>query len=155
MKFVVPLTIPSDAVDVRHDERLPEHLDHRDRRADRRLEPELATGVGRRREELRAASRDELLVRRDDRAARLEQREDVAAGGVEPAHHLGDEPDRRVVEDLRDVGRQDAGARVEARARSPGRERARATTRSRCPVARSISSPCSVSKRWTAAPTVP
>jgi hypothetical protein len=37
-----------------------------------------------------------------------------------------------------------AGSRTSAR-----------TTRRRCPVARSISPPCSSSRRWTAAPTVP
>ena len=35
--------------------------------------------------------------------------------GLEPAHHLGDDADRRVVADLRGVGRQHARLRVEAR----------------------------------------
>ena len=50
---------PEHAVDVRDDERLAQHLDHRDRRADARLEPQLHAGARRRREELgaRAARR--------------------------------------------------------------------------------------------------
>ena len=95
-----PVDDPDDPVDVRHDERLAEHLDHRDRGADRRLEAELGTRRGRRCEELRAAARDELLVRRDDRAARPEEREHVCARRVDSAHHLGDDPDRGIVDHL-------------------------------------------------------
>ena len=88
-------------MDVRDDERLAQHLDHRDRGADARLEPELHArrrGGG---EELRPAPRDELLVRGDDVLAAAEQElEHVGAGRVEAAHHLGDDGDRRVVRDL-------------------------------------------------------
>ena len=104
---------PEHPVDVRHDERLAERLDHGDRRADRGLEPELGARARRRCEELGAPARDELLVRRHDRAARLEQREDVRPRRLEPAHHLGDEADRRVAEDVRGIGREDAWRRGE------------------------------------------
>ena len=84
-------------MDVRRDERLAQHLDHRDRRADRRLEAELHARFRRGREELGAAARDQLLVGAHHRLARAQEVEDVAAGGLEPAHHLGDERDRVVV----------------------------------------------------------
>jgi hypothetical protein len=57
-------------VDVRDDERLAQHLDHRDRGADRRLEAELHARLGGGGEELGPARGDELLVRGDDRLAR-------------------------------------------------------------------------------------
>ena len=92
-------------MDVRDDERLAQHLDHRDRRADGRLEAELDAALGRRREQLGAAGGDELLVRGDDRLARAQELEDVVAGRLEAAHHLGDDGDLRVVADLGEVGR--------------------------------------------------
>ena len=64
-------------MDVRDDERLAEHLDHRDRRAHARLEAELDArrrGGG---EELGAALGDELLVRGDDGLAGGEELEHV------------------------------------------------------------------------------
>ena len=51
---------------VRDDEGLAQDLDHRDRRADRRLEAKLDARLRCSREELGATPRDELLVRRDD-----------------------------------------------------------------------------------------
>jgi hypothetical protein len=54
-----------------------------------------------RREELRAALRDQLLVGRDDVLATAEQLDDVRTRAVDAAHHLGDDGDRRVVGDLR------------------------------------------------------
>ena len=96
------------AMHVRRDERLAQHLDHGDRRADGRLEAELYAALRRRREELGAAARDELLVRRDDGLAGAQQLEDVLAGRLDASHQLGDERDRRVVADRREVGRQHA-----------------------------------------------
>ena len=95
-------------MDVRRDERLAQHLDHRDRRADRCLEPELDACLGRGGEELGAAAREQLLVRADDGLARAQEVEHVAAGRLEAAHHLGDERDRAVVADLGEVRRDDA-----------------------------------------------
>ena len=100
-------------MDVRDDERLAQHLDHGDRRADRRLEAELHTGLGRRREELGAAAREQLLVRGHDRLAGAKQLQDVVAGRLEAAHHLGDDRDRGVVADRSEVGRQHAVVRLE------------------------------------------
>ena len=130
---------PEHAMDVRDDERLAQHLDHRDRGADGGLEAQLDARAGSRREELGAAARDELLVRRDDGLAGPEEVEHVLAGRVEPAHHLRDDGDRRVVADRCEVRRQHAGLRREPRSLPASRTSAR-TTRSRCPVARSISS---------------
>ena len=65
-----PVDDPEHAVDVRDDERLAQHLDHGDRGAHRRLEAQLHPARGRRLEQLGAATGDELLVRRHDRAAR-------------------------------------------------------------------------------------
>jgi len=95
-------------VDVRADERLAQQLDHGDRRAHTGLETQLNPVRRRGREQLVAVARDELLVRRDDRLPRAEQVEHVAAGGLDPAHHLGHERDRRVVADLGGIGRQHA-----------------------------------------------
>ena len=103
-----PVDDPEHAVDVRDDERLAQHLDHRDRRADRGLEAELDTAVRRRGEQLGAAARDELLVRGHDRLAGPQELEHVVAGRVEPAHHLGDDGDLGVVADLGEVGRRPA-----------------------------------------------
>ena len=52
-----PVDDPEHAVDVRDDERLPQHLDHGNRRADRGLEPELDAAVGSGGEELRSPRR--------------------------------------------------------------------------------------------------
>ena len=75
-----PVDDPEHAMDVRDDERLAKHLDHRDGGADGRLEAQLDArrrGGG---EELGAALRDQLLVRRDDRLAGREQLEHVRRG---------------------------------------------------------------------------
>ena len=100
-------------MDVRDDERLAQHLDHGDRRADARFEAELNASRSRGREELGAALRDELLVRRDDGLPGGEQLEHVAARGLDPAHDLGHDVDRRVVPDRGGIGRQDAGLGAE------------------------------------------
>ena len=63
---------------------------------------------GRRLEELRAATRDELLVRGHDRASGAQQLEHVAAGGVDSSHHLRNHLNRRVAEDRADVVGEDA-----------------------------------------------
>src|SRR5436305_1027595 len=83
--------------------RLAEHLDHRDRRADRRLETELGAPLGRGREQVGAAAGDELLVRGDDGLPGAQQLEHVFARGLEAAHELRDDGDRRVVADLREI----------------------------------------------------
>ena len=90
---------------VRDDERLAQDLDHRDRRADARLEAQLDAAGRRGREELGPAPRDQLLVGRDDVLAAAQQLEHVAAGRLDAAHHLGDDGDRRVVRDLLEIGR--------------------------------------------------
>ena len=59
--------------------------------------------VGRDGEEIRALARHELLVRRDDRLARAQKLSNVAAGRVDPAHHLGDDVDARVVTERREI----------------------------------------------------
>ena len=96
-----PVDDPEHAVHVRDDERLAQHLDHGDRGAHGRLEPELDAARGGRLEELGAAAGDELLVRGHDGASGAEQLEHVAAGRVDAAHHLGHDLDRRVAEDRR------------------------------------------------------
>ena len=103
-----PVHDPEDAVHVRDHERLAQDLDHRDRRADARLEAELHARCGSSLEELGAAAGDELLVRRDHRLSGAKQLEDVVAGRVEAAHHLGDDADRGVVADVGELGRQHA-----------------------------------------------
>jgi len=104
---VVPLTI--DPVDAAHDHRLAQHLDHRDGSAHARLEAQLHPVVLGGAEELLAVPCEELLVGRDDRLARLEEREDVLAGGLDPAHDLRDHRDRRVVPESREVGGEEPG----------------------------------------------
>ena len=91
---------------VRDDERLAQHLDHRDRRAHAGLEAQLDARARGRVEELGAALRDELLVRGDDVLAAPQQLEHVLAGRLDAAHHLADDRDLRVVEDLADVRRE-------------------------------------------------
>src|SRR6266508_1084136 len=103
-----PVDDAEDAVHVGRDERLAQDLDHGDCRAHRGFETELNAALGRRGEQLRAAARDELLVRRDDRLARAEKLEDVLAGRLEPAHQLRDESDLRVIADRGEVRREDA-----------------------------------------------
>ena len=104
-----PVDDAEDAVDVRDDERLPQHLDHRDRGADARLEAELDAAGGRRLEELGSPLGDELLVGGDDRLAGPQQVEDVLPGRLDAAHDLGHERDRLVLDDRGEVGRQDLG----------------------------------------------
>ena len=62
--------------------------------------------AGRGGEELGAAPGDELLVGRDDALAAAQQLEHVGAGRLDAAHHLGDDGDRGVVDDLGEVGRE-------------------------------------------------
>ena len=121
-----PVDDAEHAVHAREGERLAQHLDHRDRRAHARLEAELDAGRRRRREQLRAAAGDELLVGRDDRLPDTKEVEHVAAGRIEAAHHLGDERDRRVVRDRAEVAWSGSPGRAGTRARRPGRARARA-----------------------------
>ena len=60
-------------------------------------------------EELRTAPGNQLLVGRDDRLPGAKQRQDILPGGLEAAHHLGDDGDRVVLEDVFEPRRQDAG----------------------------------------------
>ena len=99
---------PEHAMHVRDDERLAEHLDHRDRRAHRRLEAELHSGRRRDREQVGPLARDELLVRGHYRLAGPEQLADVSACRIKPAHHLRDDANRGVVAHGREVRREDA-----------------------------------------------
>ena len=93
-------------MDVRDDERLAQHLDHRDRRAHARLEPQLNARARGRVEQLGAALGDELLVGGHDVLAAAQQLEHVLAGRLDAAHHLGDDRDVGVVDDVAHVGRQ-------------------------------------------------
>ena len=103
-----PVHDPEDPMDVRRDQRLAQHLDDGDRRADRCLEAQLHAGGRRGGEELGAFARDELLVRGHDRLPGPEKLADVAARRLQSAHHLRHDVDRGVVADRREVGRQDA-----------------------------------------------
>ena len=93
---------------VRRDQRLPQHLDHGNRRADRCFEAQLDAGSRCGGEELRAFACDELLVRGHDRFPGPEKLADVAARRLQSAHHLRHNVDRGVVADRREVGRQNA-----------------------------------------------
>jgi len=99
---------PEHAMHVRDDERLAQDLDHGDRRAHARLEPQLHAGLGGRAEELRAAAGDQLLVRGHDRLARAEQAQDELPRRVDATHQLRDDGDRGVADDLLEVGREHA-----------------------------------------------
>ena len=94
---------PEHAVHVRHDHRLAQHLDHRDRCAHRRLEAQLDACRRGSREQLGAAAGDELLVGRDHVLPAREELEHVRAGGLEAAHHLRDDGDLGIVRDLGEV----------------------------------------------------
>ena len=93
---------------VRDDEGLAEYLDHGDRGAYRGLEPELHAARGRRLEELRAATCDELLVRCHDGTSGAQQLEHVTTGRIDSPHDLRNDLHRRVAEDRADVIGQDA-----------------------------------------------
>jgi hypothetical protein len=93
-------------VDVVRDKRLAQNLDDRDRRADARLEAELDACGRRGAEQLRAATSDQLLVRRDDRPAGAQECEDVLEGRLDSTHDFGDERDRWVMCDVLECGRQ-------------------------------------------------
>ena len=135
-----PVDDPEHAVDVRDDERLAQHLDHRDRGADARLEAKLDAGVRGGGEELGAALRDELLVRGDDRLPGREQLEHVGfRAGSMPPITSATTPIAGSSRIAAGVGRQDArlGREVALLARRRGRARgppaAGARLRARCP----------------------
>ncbi len=96
-----------DPVHVRDDQRLAQHLDHRDRSAHAGLEPQLHTGARRGGEELGAPSGNELLVGGHHALTAAEQLRDICARRLDAAHHLGDDRDRVVLDDRGEVGRQD------------------------------------------------
>ncbi len=107
---------PEHARHVVRDHRLAQHLHDRDRGAHRGLEAQLhAVALGGR-EQLLAVPREQLLVGRDDRLAGREQVEQVAAGRLDAAHHLGHDADLGIVADGRRsrgeeaVGRGGVGA---------------------------------------------
>ena len=143
-------------MDVRDDERLAQHLDHRDRRADARLEAKLDAGARGGVEELGAAPGDELLVRGDDvlaaRGAARARARRPARRRPSPRRRSRSSGRRAI---SREVGREHAAVGREARARLSRSRTSALTTRSRWPVARSMSSACSFSSRLTAEPTVP
>ena len=149
MKFVVPLTIPSTrwTFATTSDSRstfitgIAAHT-----QASKRSWTPAVRGGG---EELRAAPRDPAACSRPDGLARRAAGRAHSRRWLEAAHHLRDEPDRRVVAIVGEVGGQNAVVGLELPLHS-GRARARATTRSRWPVARSMSSACSRSSRLTA-----
>ena len=116
-------------MDLRDDERLAEHLDHGNRGAHPRLEPELDASRRRGREELCAVLRDELLVRGDDGLVRGEQVEDLRPRRLDAAHDLRDDDDRRVVANRAGIGGQDPGSGTKPRSLSRSRTRARTTRR--------------------------
>ena len=101
-----------DAVDAAHDHRLAQHLDHRDGRAHAGLEAKLHSVLLGGAEELLAVPGQELLVGRDDRLARLEERQHMLAGRLDPAHDLGDHRDRGVVPEPCEVRGEQAGRGV-------------------------------------------
>ena len=129
---------PEDAVHVGDDERLAQHLDHGDRRADASLEAQLDAGLGRGGEELGAAPRDELLVRRDDRLAGARGARALVARRRRRRPSPRRRRRSRVVEDRGEVGREHARAgagrpaRGRDRGRAPARRGAGGPSRARC-----------------------
>ena len=109
-----PVDDAEDAVHVLSHQRLAQHLHDRYRRTDGRLEAQLDPGVRREREELCPLASHELLVGGHHGLTGAEQLAHVAAGRLEPAHHLGDDVDARVVAQLREIVRQHPVARREA-----------------------------------------
>ena len=107
MKFVVPLTMPRMRWTVVTTSASRSTLTRESPRR-RGLEPELDAGVRGGAEELVPALGDELLVRGDDRLPRAQEAEHPVAGLVDAAHDLGDDGDRRVADDLLEVGREHA-----------------------------------------------
>ena len=83
----------------------------------------------------RRGAATQLLVRGHDGLAGAQQLEDVVAGRLEAAHHLGDDRDLRVVADLGEVGRRRhvaAAVLLRSRGRAPARRAAGARSRARC-----------------------
>jgi hypothetical protein len=101
-------------VDVLRDKRLAQDLHDRHGPADGRLEAQLDARFGRDGEEIRTFAGYELLVGGDDRLAGVQEVADVAAGRLDPAHHLGDDVDARVVAQRGEVVCEHALARREA-----------------------------------------
>ena len=92
-----PVDDAEDAVDVLGDERLAQHLHDGDGRADGGLEAQLDACRGGDREQVGALSCHELLVGGDHGLTGAQQLAHVAAGRIEPAHHLGHDVDAGVV----------------------------------------------------------
>ncbi len=86
-----PVDDPEDPLQRHRGEPLADDPDHRDHAGDRRLEAQLHAGLAGGLEELVAVLGDQLLVRRDDRLAGAQRREDVLARRLEPAHQLDDQ----------------------------------------------------------------
>ena len=118
-----PVDDPEHAVDVRDDERLAQHLDHRDRRADRRLEAELDAAVGRGREELGAAVRRPAACSRSRPAS---PRGGARARSRRPARARPSPRRRRRSPGRRGSRRSRSWSRRPRRGPFPGRGRARA-----------------------------
>ena len=77
-------------------QRLAQRPHERDAARDRRLEQEVDPGGLGRVEQLLAEVREQLLVRGDDRLARLQRGEDEPTGRLDPTDHLDDDVDGRV-----------------------------------------------------------
>ena len=98
-----------DCGDLGGQQRLAQHLDHRDRGARRRLEAQLGAGGLGGGEQLRPVAGEQLLVGRHDRGAAGEGGAQIAERGVEPAHHLDHDRHGRVLEHPGGVGRDETG----------------------------------------------
>ena len=111
-------------VDAGRRERLLQHAHDRDGGAGRGLVAQLGPAAVRRRLQLGAVAREQLLVGRDDGDAALEQLAQVAERRLDAAHDLGHDLDRRVVADVLEAVGEQAGRRALALARRVAHERA-------------------------------
>ncbi len=94
-------------------ERLAQRPHERDTTRDRRLEQEVdPRGLGRV-EQLLTEVREQLLVRGDDRLARLQRGEDEPARRLDPTDHLDHDVDAGIAHDRVGVVREEAGREVE------------------------------------------
>ena len=91
MKFVVPLTIAVQALDVGGRERLLQHADDGHDAGHGRLEAQLDAVLAGARPQLLAVLAEQLLVGGDDVAPGGHRAQDVVARGLEAAHDLDDE----------------------------------------------------------------
>ena len=141
MKFVVPFTMPSTRWTFVATSDSRSTLITGIAAQTRGLEAELDAGLRRGREELRArGARRAACSRVTTGLPARRSSSTYAAGRLEPAHHLGDERDRVVARIAAKSVVRTPSAVGKSRSRPGSRTSAR-TTRSRWPVARSMSSP--------------